>query len=77
MVVCSPVSPWLFPQVCRTYNFGEVGSSKGQFYNRYLRHIKLNDVDIDWKTMVCENHLLLLLLPPSFRSPPETNLTHG
>lgn len=40
-------------QVCRTYNFGERGSSKGQFYYDYLRPIKLNDVNIDWGKMVC------------------------
>ncbi|KAL1810270.1 alpha-1,3-mannosyl-glycoprotein 2-beta-N-acetylglucosaminyltransferase isoform X2 [Daucus carota subsp. sativus] len=39
------------PEVCRTYNFGEHGSSLGQFFNRYLRPIKLNDVQVDWKSM--------------------------
>jgi alpha-1,3-mannosyl-glycoprotein beta-1,2-N-acetylglucosaminyltransferase len=38
--------------VCRTYNFGERGSSKGQFYYDYLRPIKLNDVDVDWNRVV-------------------------
>ncbi|XP_019165516.1 PREDICTED: alpha-1,3-mannosyl-glycoprotein 2-beta-N-acetylglucosaminyltransferase isoform X4 [Ipomoea nil] len=39
------------PEVCRTYNFGEHGSSLGQFFNRFLAPIKLNDVQIDWKSM--------------------------
>lgn len=36
------------PEVCRTYNFGEKGSSHGQFYNKFLKPIKLNDMFIDW-----------------------------
>nr|XP_043625239.1 alpha-1,3-mannosyl-glycoprotein 2-beta-N-acetylglucosaminyltransferase-like [Erigeron canadensis]XP_043625240.1 alpha-1,3-mannosyl-glycoprotein 2-beta-N-acetylglucosaminyltransferase-like [Erigeron canadensis] len=39
------------PEVCRTYNFGEHGSSLGQFFNQYLRPIRLNDLSIDWKSM--------------------------
>lgn len=39
------------PEVCRTYNFGEHGSSFGQFYKQYLEPIKLNDVQVDWKSM--------------------------
>lgn len=39
------------PEVCRTYNFGEHGSSLGQFFKRYLKPIKLNDVQVDWKSM--------------------------
>lgn len=39
------------PEVCRTYNFGEHGSSLGQFFNQYLKPIKLNDLPIDWKSM--------------------------
>ncbi|XP_043711042.1 alpha-1,3-mannosyl-glycoprotein 2-beta-N-acetylglucosaminyltransferase isoform X1 [Telopea speciosissima] len=39
------------PEVCRTYNFGEHGSSMGQFFKQYLESIKLNDVHIDWKSM--------------------------
>ena len=38
-----------FPlQVCRTYNFGQVGASQGQFYRRFLKPIKLNEEDVDW-----------------------------
>jgi hypothetical protein len=37
------------PQVCRTYNYGEQGSSRGQFYRRYLQPIRLNDEDIAWE----------------------------
>ncbi|XP_011088716.1 alpha-1,3-mannosyl-glycoprotein 2-beta-N-acetylglucosaminyltransferase isoform X1 [Sesamum indicum] len=39
------------PEVCRTYNFGEHGSSMGQFFRQYLEPIKLNDVQVDWKAM--------------------------
>nr|GEU36846.1 alpha-1,3-mannosyl-glycoprotein 2-beta-N-acetylglucosaminyltransferase isoform X1 [Tanacetum cinerariifolium] len=39
------------PEVCRTYNFGEHGSSLGQFFQQYLKPIKLNDVQVDWKSM--------------------------
>ncbi|MED6172816.1 hypothetical protein PIB30_053465 [Stylosanthes scabra] len=38
------------PEVCRTYNFGEHGSSLGQFFKQYLEPIKLNDVQVDWKS---------------------------
>ncbi|XP_077220386.1 alpha-1,3-mannosyl-glycoprotein beta-1,2-N-acetylglucosaminyltransferase [Tasmannia lanceolata] len=39
------------PEMCRTYNFGEHGSSMGQFFRQYLEPIKMNDVQIDWKSM--------------------------
>ncbi|KAE8008899.1 hypothetical protein FH972_005369 [Carpinus fangiana] len=39
------------PEVCRTYNFGEHGSSLGQFFKQYLEPIKMNDVQVDWKSM--------------------------
>lgn len=39
------------PEVCRTYNFGEHGSSLGQFFNQYLKPIRLNDVAVNWKSM--------------------------
>lgn len=39
------------PEVCRTYNFGEHGSSMGQFFSQYLAPIKLNDVQVNWKSM--------------------------
>lgn len=39
------------PEICRTYNFGEHGSSMGQFFRKYLEPIKLNDLQVDWKTM--------------------------
>ncbi len=42
----------LRPEICRTYNFGERGSSRGQFYYRYLVPIKLNTADVPWATMV-------------------------
>ncbi|KAL2928395.1 Alpha-1 3-mannosyl-glycoprotein 2-beta-N-acetylglucosaminyltransferase [Bienertia sinuspersici] len=39
------------PEVCRTYNFGEHGSSLGQFFRQYLEPIKLNDVQVNWRSM--------------------------
>ncbi|XP_065867154.1 alpha-1,3-mannosyl-glycoprotein 2-beta-N-acetylglucosaminyltransferase [Euphorbia lathyris] len=39
------------PEVCRTYNFGEHGSSMGQFFKQYLEPIKMNDVQVNWKSM--------------------------
>jgi alpha-1,3-mannosyl-glycoprotein beta-1,2-N-acetylglucosaminyltransferase len=39
------------PEICRTYNFGEHGSSMGQFFKQYLEPIKMNDVQVDWKSM--------------------------
>uniref|UniRef100_A0A0D9Z0M7 Alpha-1,3-mannosyl-glycoprotein 2-beta-N-acetylglucosaminyltransferase n=1 Tax=Oryza glumipatula TaxID=40148 RepID=A0A0D9Z0M7_9ORYZ len=38
------------PEVCRTYNFGEHGSSMGQFFRQYLEPIKLNDAHIKWNS---------------------------
>ena len=37
------------PEVCRTYNFGEKGSSHGQYYEKFLKPIKINNVMIDWQ----------------------------
>lgn len=36
------------PEVCRNFNFGEKGSSGGQFFKRYLSRTRLNQEDIDW-----------------------------
>ena len=36
------------PEVCRTYNFGEKGSSHGQYYRKNLEPIKLNNEYVDW-----------------------------
>ncbi|KAE8707577.1 Alpha-1,3-mannosyl-glycoprotein 2-beta-N-acetylglucosaminyltransferase [Hibiscus syriacus] len=41
---------FLRPEVCRTYNFGEHGSSMGQFFQKYLEPIKINDKKVDWKS---------------------------
>lgn len=38
------------PEICRTYNFGEHGSSFGQFFRQYLAQIKLNNVAVNWKS---------------------------
>ena len=37
------------PEVCRNYNFGEKGSSGGQFHRRFLRPIRLNTEDVPWQ----------------------------
>jgi len=37
------------PEISRTYTFGEKGSSAGQFYNSFLKGIKLNDQVIDFE----------------------------
>lgn len=39
---------FLRPEVCRTYTFGEHGSSGGQYYERFLEPIVLNETPIDW-----------------------------
>jgi alpha-1,3-mannosyl-glycoprotein beta-1,2-N-acetylglucosaminyltransferase len=36
------------PEVCRTYNFGDIGSSSGQYFRLFLKPIKLNDEDVRW-----------------------------
>lgn len=36
------------PEVCRTYNFGAKGSSRGFYYRRFLAPIRLSTADIDW-----------------------------
>ncbi|KAK8508560.1 hypothetical protein V6N13_130662 [Hibiscus sabdariffa] len=41
---------FLRPEVCRTYNFGEHGSSMGQFFQNYLEPIKMNDIKVDWNS---------------------------
>ncbi|KAL6591273.1 hypothetical protein ACP70R_049776 [Stipagrostis hirtigluma subsp. patula] len=45
-------STWveLSPKWPKAYNFGEHGSSMGQFFKQYLEPIKLNDVHIDWNS---------------------------
>ena len=35
-------------QVCRTYNFGEVGSSKGMYYDTFLAPTRLNEDLVPW-----------------------------
>nr|CAB3263804.1 alpha-1,3-mannosyl-glycoprotein 2-beta-N-acetylglucosaminyltransferase-like [Phallusia mammillata] len=36
------------PEISRTKTFGRVGVSNGQFYDKHLKFIKLNDIDVDW-----------------------------
>lgn len=37
--------------MCRNYNFGEHGSSKGQYFRQYLKPIKVNTLPIDWPSV--------------------------
>lgn len=39
------------PEVCRTYNFGRDGSSKGMFFSQFLEPIRLNREPVDWMSM--------------------------
>lgn len=39
----------VYPEVCRNYNFGRHGASKGQYFNKYLKPVRLNDVPVPWK----------------------------
>lgn len=39
------------PELSRTFNFGEDGVSKGQFFSTHLKHISPNKVDIKWSQM--------------------------
>lgn len=41
----------IFPEINRVKTFGKQGSSKGQFYDKYLDPIKLNSENIDWSTV--------------------------
>lgn len=37
------------PEVCRTFNFGELGSSKGQFFRQYLATVRMAAAPgVDW-----------------------------
>ncbi|KAI3434434.1 hypothetical protein D9Q98_002511 [Chlorella vulgaris] len=37
------------PEVCRTYNFGDIGSSSGQYFRLFLKPITLNTEDVRWQ----------------------------
>ena len=39
------------PEVCRTFNFGEKGSSRGFYFRRFLAPIRLNSDSIRWDAM--------------------------
>lgn len=36
------------PEICRTYNFGDIGSSSGQYFRLFLKPIRLNNETVDW-----------------------------
>ena len=38
-------------QVCRNYNFGREGSSKGQYFDTFLAPTRLNDDAVPWPEM--------------------------
>ena len=39
------------PEVSRTYNFGQVGSSEGQYFRHFLKPMALAGAGVDWETM--------------------------
>lgn len=39
------------PEVSRTFTFGVSGVSQAQFYAQYLGNIKLNDENVDWRSI--------------------------
>ena len=41
----------IYPEISRTYTFGEIGSSQGQFWRSYLQFIKLNDEYVDFSKL--------------------------
>jgi GNT-I family len=40
------------PEISRTANFGEEGTSGGQFYHEYIKGVVLNEEDVAWDQMV-------------------------
>lgn len=36
------------PELCRNFNFGEHGSSAGQFYKQFLATVRLNNESVPW-----------------------------
>ena len=57
------------PEVCRTYNFGAVGASAGQFFFTYLRSVKFNDVVVPWTEMVCLSCVIICVKLRQDRGP--------
>ncbi|KAK2076688.1 hypothetical protein QBZ16_005448 [Prototheca wickerhamii] len=55
--------PSLLPEVSRTYNFGQVGSSEGQYFRRFLKPMALAGAGVDWETMDLD-----YLLPQRFHA---------
>ena len=41
----------IFPEINRAYTFGSVGTSAGQFFDQYLKHIRLNTDNVDWQAV--------------------------
>ena len=39
----------IIPEVNRVFTFGSVGTSAGQFYEQYLKGIRLNEDSVDWQ----------------------------
>lgn len=55
----------IYPEVPRSYTFGREGTSVGQFFNKFLEPIKLNDVSVMWskvdyKPLIKENYDLVV-----------------
>ena len=47
----NPVKLAYLVQVCRTYNFGELGSSKGMYFDTFLAPTRLNVDPVPWLYM--------------------------
>lgn len=43
----------IFPEVPRTHTFGRDGTSRGQFFDKHLTIMSLNQENIDWSKQVC------------------------
>jgi hypothetical protein len=41
----------IFPEVNRVYTFGKEGASNGQFFDQYLKSIRLADTLVDWASL--------------------------
>ena len=41
----------IYPEINRVYTFGSVGTSSGQFFDAYLKNIRLNSDNVEWNTV--------------------------
>ncbi|XRB03935.1 alpha-1,3-mannosyl-glycoprotein beta-1,2-N-acetylglucosaminyltransferase [Pycnococcus provasolii] len=45
------------PEICRTYNIGEKGASKGQFFKTFLKDIRISAEPVDWERRLEDGQL--------------------